>query len=194
MNRAGGWRLEAGGVGAVIVAGGRGSRFGSPLKCLPVLPRLVRELRAAGVGRIVIAGDHDGLALEGCLYARDAIPASGPLGGIVGGLTELHGCTTAVIIAGDMHRLRARDLRRLIGTWRRLDRAVQVRHGGQAALLGVLPAALWPLAHEQLTRRRLGVHRLWRAARARPVWFPADLLADLDRPGDLLKFRATRSH
>jgi molybdopterin-guanine dinucleotide biosynthesis protein A len=183
---------QAGGVGAVIVAGGRGSRFGSPLKCLPVLPRLVRELRAAGIGRIVIAGDHDGLDLPDCLRTRDAEPDCGPLGGIVGGLARLAGCSAALIVAGDMHRLRRHDLRRLIGTWRRLGRAVQVRHGDQAALLGVLPAALWPLAGEQLARRRLGVHRLWRSAHARPLWFPAHLLADLDRPDDLLKFRATR--
>lgn len=178
--------------GAVIVAGGRGSRYGDPLKCASLLPRLAERLRRAGCGRIVVAGDHPGLDGGPWERAHDAATAAGPLAGIVGGLRALAGCRTALIVAGDMHRLGVADLRRLLGAWRRLGCAVQARQGPHPVLLGVLPAADWAAAESALAGRRFGVHRLFRAARARPLWFPAAAVADLDRPGDLLKFRAAR--
>ncbi len=176
--------------GAVIVAGGRGSRYGDPLKCARLLPRLVARLRAAGCARVVVAGDHAGLDGHGWERAPDAVGGAGPLGGIVGGLRRLDGCAAAVVLAGDMHRLEVRDLRRLLGAWRRLGRAVQARQGPHPVLLGVLPATDWPVADDALASGRRSVHRLFRAARARPLWFAAAAVADLDRPGDLLKFRA----
>lgn len=186
-------------LAAVIVAGGRGSRFGSPLKCLSVLPRLMRTLRAAGCKRIIIAGDHAGLDLAGYERVRDAQPDCGPLGGIVAGLQACQGHPAAIIVAGDQHRLRPQHIRRLIGVWRRRGGAVvaaQVsarrRIPARQGVLGLLPAERWSLAAERLACGRLGVHRLWRAAGARPVWFSAHELADLDRPDDLLKFRAGR--
>lgn len=183
---------------AVIVAGGRGARYGSPLKCLAALPGLVRALRAAGCTRIVIAGDHAELAHAGCLVVRDAQPDSGPLAGVVAGLQACQGHPAALILPGDQLRLQAHHLRRLIGVWRRGACAVAAMQtaarGGPArsGVLGLLPATCWPLAAQRLAVGRLGMHRLWRAVGARPAWFSAAELADLDRPGDLLKFRARR--
>lgn len=184
---------------AIIVAGGRGARFGSPLKCLAVLPRLVRTLCAAGCSRIIIAGDHAGLEAAGCELVRDARPDCGPLGGIVAGLQACKGHPAAIIVAGDQHRLQPHHVRCLISIWRRHHSAavaaqVSARRSAPARLgvLGLLPAERWPVAAERLALGRLGVHRLWRAVGARPAWFRADELADLDRPDDLLKFRAGR--
>ncbi len=186
---------------AIIVAGGRGSRYGSPLKCLAVLPRLVRTLRAAGCTRIVIAGDHAGLDVAGCELVHDARPDSGPLGGIVAGLRACQGHPAAIILPGDQLRLHPHHILRLIGIWRRRGCAVAAaqvsarrRVPAQIGVLGLLPAACWPEAAQRLALGRLGVHRLWRAVGARPAWFRADELADLDRPGDLLKFRAPPQH
>lgn len=182
---------------AIIVAGGRGTRYGSPLKCLTVLPRLVRTLRATGCTRIVIAGDHDGLDIAGCERVHDARPDCGPLAGIVAGLRACQGHPAAIIMAGDQLRLRPHHVRRLIGVWRRQGGAVTAaqvssrrKTPARRGVLGLLPADCWPEAAQRLELGRLGVHRLWRAVRARPAWFRADELADLDRPGDLLKFRA----
>lgn len=180
---------------AIIVAGGRGSRYGSPLKCLAVLPRLVRTLRAAGCSRIVIAGDHAGLDVAGCVRVRDARPDCGPLAGIVAGLQACQGHPAAILLPGDQLRLRPHHIRRLIGIWRRRGGAVAAaqvsphrRIPARSGVLGLLPADCWPEAARRLALGRLGVHRLWRAVGARPAWFRADELADLDRPSDLLKF------
>jgi molybdopterin-guanine dinucleotide biosynthesis protein A len=180
---------------AIILAGGRGSRFGSPLKCTPFLPRLARCLREAGCQSIVIAGDHDGLDVPGCLRTRDAIADCGPLAGLVGAFDAVAHYPAALVVAGDMFALRARDLRRLIGAWRRTGRAVvampqAVSQPPFPALLGVLPVQTWALARTQLERRRLGMHRLWRSCAAKPVWFPTARLADGDRPHDLLRIHA----
>jgi len=176
-------------LGAVIVAGGQGRRFGSPLKCLPVLSRLIRALRLAGCSRVVIAGNHDGLDMSGCVRVRDAAHDCGPLGGIVAALPALAGYEAAMIVAGDMHRLRPRDIRRVMGSWRRTRLAAYASvssngtsHRAFPSLFGILPATTWHVAAEQLASRRLGVHRLWRRARARPVWFSAFRLADHDHP------------
>ncbi|MBN8525528.1 MAG: hypothetical protein J0M02_09345, partial [Planctomycetes bacterium] len=113
------------------------------------------------------------------------------------GLQACGGCAAALIVAGDQLHLRDRDLRRLAGTWRRRRRsamAMQVAGSGpaRAGILGVIDAADWAMAADRLAGRRLGVHRLWRCIRAVPVWFDAARLADFDRNGDLLKFRAFR--
>lgn len=176
-------------LAGIIVAGGRGTRFGSPRKCVPLLARLAAELRAAGCTRVIVAGDHDGLAPRDCIQVQDARPGCGPLGGILAGLRAATDCAAAVILAGDHLNLGARQLRRMIGSWRRDGRARWAWAGGRPRpqpLCGIMPLAGLPTAEAALAAKRLGVHRLWRAVRALPVWFPSQApFADLDRLSDI---------
>jgi molybdopterin-guanine dinucleotide biosynthesis protein A len=186
-------------LAAIILAGGRGTRFGSSLKCLSQLPRLTSTLRRAGCTRIVVAGDHDGLDSDAWLRVPDAMAGSGPLSGIVAGLAACADCQAAIIVPGDQLHLSRRDIIRLLAAWRQHHRpavAAQTtarrQQPARTGIFGLLPAHQWPLAVTRLARNQLSVFRLWRAAKARPVWFSAAELADLDRPDDLLKFRAGR--
>lgn len=178
-----------GAIAGIIVAGGRGSRFGSPRKCEPLLGRLAGCLRQAGCDLVVVAGDHPGLAPAGCLQVADAEPGCGPLAGIVAGLRAAAGHAAALVIAGDHLALDARELRAIAGAWRRDGRAHWAWAGQRPRpqpLCGILPLERRPLAEAALAERRLGVHRLWRAAGARPVRFASLApFADLDRPSDI---------
>jgi molybdenum cofactor guanylyltransferase len=104
--------LDAVDVSAVVLAGGRSSRFGrdklaEPIAGEPLLNRTIDALRAVAGDIVVVTGpDGDTQLPDGVRLARDPEAYGGPLVGVVAGLTAArHG--SVVVVGGDMPWLRA---------------------------------------------------------------------------------------
>lgn len=209
-------------VVAIVLAGGRSSRFGSDklastLEGRPLLDHAILAAASVASTVLVVAAPTgtpslpaapDGVELR---LVRDAAPFEGPLAGVATGLAAAVRATgtvptAAVIVAGDMPTLRPAVLRAM------LDRltaspdvdAVLLETGGLHRPLPAVVHTATGLAAANAalgsgTRSLLGwLDRLACASLPEREWRaldPAgDTLADVDRPGELrdVAFRRAR--
>ena len=86
-------------IAAIVLAGGKGSRYGGVAKGLLelspgvcILERTIAEIRSSGIERIAIsANDADPYAAFGLTVIADLRPGLGPIGGIEAGLAHFRG-------------------------------------------------------------------------------------------------------
>lgn len=108
-------------IGAIVLAGGRSSRFGrdkliEPIDGLPLLDRAVLAVQAVAGDVVVVAAPGTERAVpDGARVVHDPRPFEGPLAGLAAGLDAL-GPTVdiALVVAGDMPALVPAVLRRLV--------------------------------------------------------------------------------
>ena len=193
---------RTGRVGAIVLAGGRSSRFGrdklaEPIDGRPLLHHAIAAVQAVAAEVVVVAAPgHDPAVPEGARIAHDAAAFEGPLAGLGAGLDALGAdIDRAVVVAGDMPTVRPAVLTSLL---------VALGPSIDLALLDVsgepspLPMAVRRDAGIEATRRSLagGERRL----RALPgvlrtaviderTWREDDpegaTLRDIDTPADL---------
>jgi molybdopterin-guanine dinucleotide biosynthesis protein A len=185
-------------LGAIVLAGGRSSRFGRDKLAEPMpdgrtlLDHAITAVRAFAPDAdvvVVAAPDDDPALPPDVRLAHDRAAYGGPLAGMAVGLDALVGIERVVVVAGDMPSLRPAVLRLL-------DTAIV--DGADAAVLedagdprphvfpfAVRRAAALPVVAAQLARgtRRIGAVAEALAARV----IPAASWRSLDPPGDTVR-------
>ena len=108
-------------TGAIVLAGGRSSRFGGDKLAIrvdgrPLLDRAIDAVRAVTSEVVVVAPpDVERLVPDGVRVAHDERPFDGPLAGLAAGLAALEPhVERAIVVAGDMPSLVPAVLARLI--------------------------------------------------------------------------------
>jgi molybdopterin-guanine dinucleotide biosynthesis protein A len=180
-------------IAGAIIAGGRGSRMGNPHKAAIRLgdgrtpsERLATALHGAGCAPVVIvaneASPYFGMGL--CVVA-DRRPGLGPLAGIESALMALTPMPVCVV-AGDMPKLGADDLTRLIAAWD--GRLAVAWTDRMQPLCAVVASTLVRDVSAALDRGEHGVYRLWERLGAVSVRFTEEAaFDDLDTPEDLAR-------
>jgi molybdopterin-guanine dinucleotide biosynthesis protein A len=148
--------------------------------------RLAAALHGAGCAPVVIvaneASPYVGMGL--CVVA-DRRTGLGPLAGIEAALMALAPLPVCVV-AGDMPKLGAEDLRRLVNAWD--GRLAVAWTDRMQPLCAVVAADLVGEVSAALDRGEHGVYRLWERLGAVPVRFAdAEAFTDLDTPEDLAR-------
>ena len=195
--------LDRAAVTAIVLAGGRSSRFGGPklaadLHGETILEHAVRAA-AAVAGEVVVAGGHVGRA--SVRFVPDEAPFAGPLAAVDGALrvidTEL-----AIVVGGDMPGLVPAVLDAMLARLAAASDFDAVVLRGDAARRQVLPVALRvaPARVEAAAALRSGQRSLVRfldhircAELPAGEWRALDpdgrTVLDVDIPGDLDRFR-----
>jgi molybdopterin-guanine dinucleotide biosynthesis protein A len=132
-------------IGAIVLAGGRSSRFGrdklaEPLDGRPLLHHAISAVRDLTDRIVVVAGPVDEPRLpDGVRLVHDDRPFEGPLAALAVGLAETDpGVERVIVIGGDMPSLVPAVLGRLLAA---------LGPDSTAAILGVDgPRAILPLA------------------------------------------------
>lgn len=108
-------------VGAIVLAGGRSSRFGrdklaEPIDGRPMLDLTIDAVRAIASDIVIAAGPESTPSVPGGVeVTHDEIPFQGPLTGLAAGLRSLDPALERVIVVGgDMPTLVPTVLRRLL--------------------------------------------------------------------------------
>ena len=121
-------------IGAVVLAGGRSSRFGrdklaEPIDGRPLLHHAIQAVRTVATDIVVVvAPDANPDVPGGVRVAHDPVAFEGPLAGLAAGLAALDPAVDqVVVVAGDMPSLISAVLRRLLDA---------VASGADAAILG----------------------------------------------------------
>ncbi len=98
-----------GAIGAVVLAGGRSSRFGGdklaePIDGRPMLDHAIEAVRTVAVDIVVVVAPDADLAVPaGTRIVHDERAFEGPLVGLATGLAALDpGTDRAIVVAGDM--------------------------------------------------------------------------------------------
>lgn len=192
------------GLTGIVLAGGRGSRFGADklaimLQGRPLLHYAIEAVAAVAQVVIVVASPDGEPLVPGSLAGRvrvvhDPEPFGGPLMGIAAALARVR-TATVLVAGGDMPRMVPAVLHRV---------AVTVGPGRPAVVLEV-PGRVQPLpmALDTLAARIAAAAVLDRGGRSlreflrdlgatsipAPVWLSLDpagvTIADVDRPADL---------
>jgi molybdopterin-guanine dinucleotide biosynthesis protein A len=110
-------------IGAIVLAGGRSSRFGrdklaEPINGRPLLHHAIEAVQAVAGEIVVVAapGQHPALP-EGVGLVHDAAAFEGPLAGLSAGLEALDPVVDrVVVVGGDMPSLEPAVLSRLVAT------------------------------------------------------------------------------
>lgn len=189
-------------VSAIVLAGGRSSRFGrdklaEPIDGRPLLHHAIDAVRSVASDVVVVAAPGATPPLpDGVQLARDPSAFEGPLAGLAAGLLALDPAVDrAIVVAGDMPSLAPAVLARLLAALEPPTDAAILEVDGRPV---PLPMAVRPAAAAQAAQRLLadGDRRL----RALPdalrthvlpeaAWRRDDpagaTLRDIDRPGDL---------
>jgi CTP:molybdopterin cytidylyltransferase MocA len=158
-------------VGAVVLAAGAASRFGSPKQRLLLAPVLTRVRRATTIDDIVVVvGAHE---LEtDARTVRCADWERGPGASLRCGLEALpSGTEAAVVVLADGPELAPEAIDRVVAAWRRgAGEVIAASYGGDRGHPVVLGRTVWPFVPDE-------------GARAlEPVLVPCD---DLGAPGDV---------
>jgi molybdenum cofactor guanylyltransferase len=195
-------------IGAIVLAGGRSSRFGrdklaEPIDGRPLLHHAIVAVQAVADEIVVVAApDHDPDVPEGIRVAHDDAAFEGPLAGLAAGLEVLGADIDRVaVVAGDMPSLRPAVLSRLLAALSpSLDLALLEVSGEPAPLpmavrrgVAVVAVQRSLASGERRLRSIAGVLRtavidesIWRlddpdGASLRDIDTPADLPAGTDR-------------
>jgi nicotine blue oxidoreductase len=165
-------------IGAVILAAGAASRFGSPKQRLLLAPVLSRVRDASAIDDIVVVvGAHD--IETDARTVRCADWERGPGASLRCGLAAFPPDTeAAVVVLADGPELAPEAIDRVVAVWReRADDVIAASYGGDRGHPVVLGRAVWPVVPDE-------------GARAlEPVLVPCDDLGapgDIDVPGDML--------
>lgn len=193
-------------IGAVVLAGGRSSRFGTDklavqLDDRPLLDHALAAVRAVDPGiDLVVAGTPgiDRPLPDGARFAPDAQAFEGPLAGLATGLGALDPAVDVVlVVGGDMPWLMPAVLRRMLDELATDGAAdvVALDEGGRARPLPLVarrvPAAAAIQALLAADERRLGslLDRLHTVVLAHDDWRAIDpdgaTIRDVDTPADL---------
>lgn len=192
-------------IGAIVLAGGRSSRFGTdklaqPLDGRPLLHHAIDAVRAvASDVEVVVVTSPEGRpdVPSGLRLARDTTAFEGPLAGLAAGMSALPpDVDRLLVVGGDMPTLVPAVLRRLLAAVE--EEAVELAALEDGGLARPLPTALRRAAAEPAARALLaaGERRLRALAGAlRNVtiaereWRAIDTvgatLRDVDVPEDL---------
>jgi len=165
-------------VGAVVLAAGAASRFGSPKQRLLLAPVLARVRSASTIDDIVVVvGAHE--VETDARTARCADWQRGPGASLRCGLAALPpGTEAAVVVLADGPELAPEAIDRVVAAWRRgAGDVIAASYGGDRGHPVVLGRAVWPAVPDE-------------GARAlQPILVPCDELGapgDVDAPGDML--------
>ncbi len=180
-------------IAGAIIAGGRGSRMGTPHKALLALPdgstpvaRLIAALGGAGCAPLLIAAnDAEPYVAFGLPVVADRRTGCGPLAGIEAALLATD--TEAVcVVPGDQPLFDQTAVERLIADW---DGRLAVAHSERMQpLCAVIGRALALEVSAALDRGEHAVYRLWDRLGAAAVRFTDDrVFVDLDVPEDLAR-------
>ena len=108
-------------IGAIVLAGGRSTRFGrdklaEPIDGEPLLDHAIRAVKAVASDVVVVAAPGAATIVpDGVRLAHDPVAFEGPLAGLAAGLAALDpAIDRVVVVAGDMPSLAPTVLRRLI--------------------------------------------------------------------------------
>lgn len=189
-------------VGAIVLAGGRSSRFGrdklaEPIDGRPMLEHAIDRVREVVTDVVVVAApDASPRVLHGTTIAHDERAFEGPLAGLATGLAALDPAIDHVIIVGgDMPTLVPAVLERLLSLIDRADAVILEDDAGPRPLpMAARRSIVQPIADRLLA----GGERRLRALLAEvdavvaiaPATWRADdptgeTLRDVDAPGDL---------
>jgi molybdenum cofactor guanylyltransferase len=152
-------------VGAIVLAGGRSSRFGrdklaEPIDGRPMLEHTIAAVRAAATEVVVVGPPDATLELPaGVAAATDERPYEGPLAGLAAGFRALDPAVERVlVVGGDMPTLVPAVLTRLVAALDRRVAAVLADDAGPRPLpMAVRRSAAAPQADDLLAggERRL---------------------------------------
>jgi molybdopterin-guanine dinucleotide biosynthesis protein A len=193
----------SGRVAAIVLAGGRSSRFGRDKLVERSGDRTLLEHAIAGVAsvadEVIVVGpvDHLRVVPAGVRALSDERPFEGPLAGLVTGLRALDpGIERVVVVGGDMPTLVPAVLGRLVAALDRHEAAVLLDDEGPRPLpLALQPAAATPVAVALIAsgerRLRALLERLEVETVPAALWRLDDpsgeTLRDVDEPGDLVE-------
>jgi len=176
-------------IGAIVLAGGKASRFGrdklaEPLLGRPLLHHAVAAVQAVATDVIVVVAPEGTIdPPAGARVVHDARAFEGPLAGLAAGLAALDPAVDRlVVVAGDMPSLEPTVLARLLEALGPSTEVALLELDGRAL---PLPMALRPAAAMAVAGRLLasGERRL----RALPEALAAHVIAEatwrLDDPG-----------
>src|SRR5215472_8557357 len=165
-------------VGAVVLAAGAASRFGSPKQRLLLAPVLARVRSASAIDEIVVVvGAHD--VETDARIVRCADWERGPGASLRCGLAALPaGTAAAVVVLADGPALAPEAIDRVVAAWREgAGDVVAASYDGNRGHPVVLSRAVWSTVPDE-------------GARAlEPVLVPCNDLGepgDIDVPGDIL--------
>ena len=181
-------RTEPSGYDAIVVAGGHSSRLGTDKTRLAIegIPLLDRVLTAvADAGQLVVVGEPRPVALP-VAWAREDPAGGGPAAGVVAGL-EFVTAPVVMLLAGDLPRLDAPTVQRLLDATTESDGAILVDRDGRRQHLtcAVVTSALRRAAAARSTWHDAAMHELLADLRLRPVPVRGREAEDIDTPADL---------
>ena len=176
-------------IGAIVLAGGKSSRFGrdklaEPLLGRPLLHHAVAAVQAVATDVIVVVAPEATIDPPGdARVVHDARAFEGPLAGLAAGLAALDPAVDrAIVVAGDMPSLQPTVLARLIGAIGSTADVAVLELDGR---LVPFPMALRPPEALVAARRLLATGE--RRLRAVPETLPTQIIAEatwrLDDPG-----------
>jgi molybdenum cofactor guanylyltransferase len=189
-------------IGAIVLAGGRSSRFGrdklaEPIDGRPMLEHAIESVREVATDVVVVAapGGSRKIAPEATI-ARDELAFEGPLAGMATGLAALDPAVERVlVVGGDMPTLVPAVLERLLAIVDRADAVILEDDAGPRPLpMAVRRSIAQPVAERLLAsgeRRLRGLlAELDAVVAIDPATWHADdptgeTLRDVDVPSDL---------
>lgn len=187
-------------VTGVLLAGGRGTRMGTPKARLtfhgqPLLPRVVAALLEVAPRVLIVLGPEQELPFalpEGADTVTDPEPGQGPVMGLLAGLRAC-GSELALVVGCDMPFLEPPLLTRLTEQCEGWDAVVPVRDGRPQYLHAVYRASAVPIIERLLASGARSLEAVAAALRTRFVleetWrriSPAGLsFTNLNTPDDL---------
>jgi molybdenum cofactor guanylyltransferase len=189
-------------IGAIVLAGGRSSRFGRDklaeiLDGRPLLDHAIDAVRALATDIVVVVAPGANLVVPpGVQIAEDPVAFEGPLAGVAAGLAALDPAVDRlIVVAGDMPSLVPAVLRRLLDLVESGTDAAILAHDGDAS---PLPMALRRRSAERAVGKLLGggerrlralTGALGAAVLEESTWRAHDptaaTLKDVDTPEDL---------
>jgi molybdenum cofactor guanylyltransferase len=189
-------------VGAIVLAGGRSSRFGrdklaEPIGGRPMLERAIAAVSTVATDVVVVAApDGAPTVPSGVTVARDRQAYGGPLAGMATGLAALDPeVDHVIVIGGDMPNLVPAVLERLLGLVDRADAVILEDDAGPrplpiAARRSIVQPAVDRLLATGERRLRALLADLDVVVAIHPAIWRADdpsgeTLKDVDTPGDL---------
>jgi molybdopterin-guanine dinucleotide biosynthesis protein A len=188
-------------VSAIVLAGGRSSRFGrdklaEPIRGRPLLIHAIEGVRPfASEVLVVVAPGSRSAAPPAVIVVVDASPFEGPLAGLLAGLRAASG-PTVIVTAGDMPELMPKVVQSLLDSLHAAgQQAAVLEHQGKAR---PLPMAVRRIPALDAARRliaggerRLGAltDALATTVIAEATWRALDpdgaTMRDIDSPADL---------